>query len=526
MGEKRAAPEKLDAWKALRAHQKKFGPVHMRDLFKKDKDREKHFSADACGLRVDFSRHLATRKTLKLLVKLVREAGVEDLRERMFAGELINTTEDRAALHVALRAARKDRFHDGGQDCTADVHAVLDRMEAFVKAVHGGEIRGQGSRKPFSDIVNIGIGGSDLGIEMALNALHHHRVTGIRVHTVSNIDGAQLADVLDEVDPRTTLFVVCSKTFTTQETLANAHSARRWVIDKLGESAVGRHFAAVSTHHEAMDAFGIHPDYRFGFWDWVGGRYSIWSAVGLSVALGLGMDNFRAFLAGGRAMDRHFREAPPGENLPMLLAMLSVWYNDFLGANSQAILPYDSRLARFPAYLQQLHMESSGKSVSRDGRAIRVPTGTIIWGEAGNNAQHSFYQLLHQGTRYVPVDFIAPDEASSPYTDQHRLGLINMLAQAQALAFGQTAEEVQADLAAKGMDKKAIRALAIHKVHRGNRPSTLIRFKRLDPRTLGSLVALYEHKVFTEGAIWGINSFDQWGVELGKRLAKEIEAGR
>jgi glucose-6-phosphate isomerase len=525
MGDKRAAPEKLDAWKALRKHQKEFGPVHMRDLFAKDRKREQRFAADACGIRLDFSRHLVTKKTLKLLTKLVKEAGVADLRDAMFAGRHINTTEDRAALHVALRAAKKDRYRDGEQDCTADVHAVLDRMEAFVKAVHAGEIRGHGSRKPFSDVVNIGIGGSDLGVEMAMKALRPYRVPGVRVHTVSNIDGAQLADVLEEVDPRTTLFVVCSKTFTTQETLANAHAARRWVIEQLGENAVSKHFAAVSTNHEAMDAFGIHPEYRFGFWDWVGGRYSIWSAVGLSVALGIGMDHFRAFLAGGRAMDRHFREAPAKENLPILLAMLAVWYNDFLGANSQAILPYDSRLARFPAYLQQLHMESNGKSVSRDGRAIRVPTGTIIWGEAGNNAQHSFFQLLHQGTRYVPVDFIAPDEPSSPFADQHRLGLINMLAQARALAFGQTAEEVKADLEEKGLSKKEIQALAIHKVQRGNRPSTLIRFRRLDPRTLGSLVALYEHKVFTEGAIWGVNSFDQWGVELGKKLAKEMEAG-
>jgi len=304
--------------------------------------------------------------------------------------------------------------------------------------------------------------------------------------------------------------------------MANAMAARRWVEQTLGAGAVPRHFAAVSTNAQAMDEFGIHPEYRFGIWDWVGGRYSIWSAMGLALALAIGMDKFRAFLAGGRAMDRHFLDAPPAQNLPMLLAVLSVWYNDFLGANSQAILPYDSRLGRFPAFLQQLHMESNGKSVSRNGRPVRVPTGTIIWGEAGSNAQHSFYQLLHQGTRYVPVDFIAPDEASSPFVDQHRLGLINMLAQARALAFGQTAEEVRADLEAAGMDKKAVRALAIHKVHRGNRPSTLIRFRRLDPKTLGSLVALYEHKVFTEGAIWGINSFDQWGVELGKRLATEM----
>jgi glucose-6-phosphate isomerase len=349
-------------------------------------------------------------------------------------------------------------------------------------------------------------------------------VRSIRVHTVSNVDGTQLADVLEQVNPRATLFVICSKTFTTQETLTNARAARTWLAETVGEEAVARNFAAVSTNHEAMDDFGIHPDYRFGFWDWVGGRYSIWSAVGLSMALGLGIDNFRAFLAGGRAMDRHFREAPADQNLPMLLALLSVWYNDFLGASSQAVLPYDARLSRFPAFLQQLHMESNGKSVRKDGRALRVPSGTILWGEAGNNAQHSFYQLLHQGTRFVPVDFIAPDEGSSRFKAQHSLGLINMQAQAQALAFGQTAAEVRADLESRGLSKKEIRALAIHKVHRGNRPSSLIRFRRLDPETLGKLVALYEHKVFTEGAIWGIDSFDQWGVELGKKLARELQS--
>ncbi|UCC14807.1 MAG: glucose-6-phosphate isomerase [Gammaproteobacteria bacterium] len=524
MIEKNTAPETLATWKALRAHQKEVGKKSLRELFAKDRKRAERFSVKACGIRLDYSRHLATRKTIKLLAKLAREAGVEDLRDRMFAGDHINTTEDRAVLHVALRSAQKDRFRDGDQDCTADVHEVLDKMERFVQAVHSGEIRGYGSRLPFTDVVNIGIGGSDLGIEMALKALHHHRVRSLRVHTVSNIDGTQLADVLEQINPRTTLFVICSKTFTTQETLTNARAARNWLLETVGEEAVARNFAAVSTNHEAMDAFGIHPDYRFGFWDWVGGRYSVWSAVGLSVALGLGMKNFRAFLAGGRAMDRHFRRAPPAENLPMLLALLSIWYNDFFGASSQAILPYDARLGRFPAFLQQMHMESNGKSVRKGGKPLRVPSGNIIWGEAGNNAQHSFYQLLHQGSRFVPVDFIAPDEGSSRFRDQHRLGLINMRAQAEALAFGQTAAEVRADLEARGMSRQEICALAIHKVHRGNRPSTLIRFRRLDPKTMGKLVALYEHKVFTEGAIWDIDSFDQWGVELGKKLAQQLES--
>ncbi|MGB5590519.1 MAG: glucose-6-phosphate isomerase, partial [Gammaproteobacteria bacterium] len=502
----------LAAWSALKAHQKKIAPVHLRDLFASDPERGKHFVIDSTGIRLDFSWQRVTTQTLRLLNSLAREAGVEDFRARMFAGEHINNTEDRAVLHVALRAARRDRFHDGAQNCTKDVHAVLDAMAEFVDAVHAGEIRGHGSRRPFTDVVNIGIGGSDLGIEMALKALHHHRQKGMRVHTVSNIDGTQLADVLDEVDPRSTLFVICSKTFTTQETLTNALAARDWLVEQLGEAAVGRNFAAVSTNHAAMDEFGIHPDYRFGFWDWVGGRYSIWSAVGLSVALGIGMDNFRAFLAGGRAMDRHFLSASLDANLPVLLALLAIWNNDFLGAETQAVLPYDARLGRFPAFLQQMHMESNGKRVRRDGKPVDVPTGTIIWGEAGNNAQHSFYQLLHQGTRVVPVDFIAPDRGSSRFQDQHRLALINMQAQAQALAFGQTADEVRADLESRGLPKAEIRRLTPHKVHPGNRPSNLIRFRRLDPATLGKLVALYEHKVFVEGAIWGVNSFDQWGV--------------
>jgi glucose-6-phosphate isomerase len=523
MSERTVGPETLPAWKALRVHHEDMASRHLRDLFARDRSRAQRYVGRACGLRVDFSRQRIQRKTLKLLAALARQARVESLRDRMFAGEHINSTEDRAVLHVALRANRRDRFRHGDQDCTADVHAVLDRMEDFVGSVHRGEIRGLRSRRPFADVVNIGIGGSDLGIEMALRALHHHRNRDLRVHTVSNIDGTQLADVLEQVDPGRTLFVICSKTFTTQETMTNACAARAWLEAELGAGAIGRQFAAVSTNQAAMDAFGIHPDYRFGFWDWVGGRYSVWSAVGLSVALGIGMDNFRRFLAGGREMDRHFRTAPLSENLPVLLALLAVWNNDFLGAESQAVLPYDARLARFPAFLQQMHMESNGKRVRRDGAPVGVPTGTIIWGEAGNNAQHSFYQLLHQGTRLVPVDFIAPEHGSSPFQGQHRLALINMRAQAEALAIGQTEAEVLTDLEAAGMSAPEAAAMAPHKIHPGNRPSTLITFDRLNPRRLGALTALYEHKVFVEGAIWGINSFDQWGVELGKKLAKEIK---
>jgi glucose-6-phosphate isomerase len=521
---KPSVPRQLKAWKSLREHYREdMRRANLNALFSKDRKRYDKLSAEACGLLVDFSRNLVTRKTMRLLAALAREAGVEGFRERMFAGEPINNTEGRAVLHAALRAGREDWFHVGTQDATADVHAVLDAMLSFVDRVHRGEYKGYGCGEPFSDVVNIGIGGSDLGIVMARDALTHYRNPAIRLHCVSNVDGTQLADVLRQVDPRRTLFVVCSKTFTTLETLTNARTAREWLAARIGEEAVPTHFAAVSTNQAAMDAFGISPENRFGFWDWVGGRYSIWSSVGLALALFVGSDNFRHFLAGGRAMDRHFREAPLEENLPAILAGLSVWYNDFFGAETQAILPYDGRLGRFPAFLQQLHMESNGKSVRRDGSPQRVPTGTIIWGEAGNNAQHSFYQLLHQGTRLVPVDFLAPVNGSGTWQVQQDLALANCLAQAQALMQGQDEKTVRADLQRGGLQADQVDALAPHKVHAGNRPSTLLLFERLDPQTLGSLVALYEHKVFVEGAIWSINSFDQWGVELGKRLAKDLE---
>lgn len=524
MSEKIHPPQRMAAWKALRAHRRELGSVHISELFRKDPRRVSRFAIETDDLLLDYSRNIVTRRTMQLLTRLAREAGVASLRDRMFAGEHINVTEDRAVLHVALRAARRDKFIDADQDCTKDVHRVLDSMGEFVDAVHDGRLRGFGSRGPFTDVVNIGIGGSDLGIVMALSALGHHQRPGMRVHCVSNIDGTQLADVLGSVDPRSTLFVVCSKTFTTQETLTNARAARAWLVDQLGDGAVARNFAAVSTNHAAMDAFGINPDYRFGFWDWVGGRYSIWSAVGLSVALGVGMENFRAFLTGGRDMDRHFRTAPLAENMPVVLALLAIWYNDFFGAETQAVLPYDGRLHRFPAFLQQMHMESNGKGAQRDGRKVRVPTGTIIWGEAGNNAQHSFYQLLHQGTRLVPVDFLAPATGSSEFLQQHQLALANMLAQAEALAHGRDAGQVRADLEAQGLDAAEIRRLMPHKIHPGNRPCNVLLFRRLDPRMLGRLVALYEHKVLVEGAVWGIDSFDQWGVELGKKLASGMQA--
>jgi glucose-6-phosphate isomerase len=499
-------PKGLKSWRALREHYREdVGKRHLRALFKRDPERYTKFSLEAEGLLLDYSRNLVTRKTMRLLQALAAETGVEAMRERMYAGEHINNTEDRAALHVALRAGRDDPYFDGDFDATAAVHEVLDRMDAFVRAVHSGQYAGHGTGRKITTVVNIGIGGSDLGIAMAVEALANYAVPGIRVHCVSNIDGVGLADVLSRADPSTTLFVVCSKTFTTLETLSNAHAARAWLTDRLGAEAVRTHFVGVSTNQEAMDAFGISPANRFGFWDFVGGRYSLWSAVGLSIALSIGMDHFRALLAGGRAMDRHFRDAPLAENLPVLLGLLSAWNSGFVGCESLAVLPYDSRLARFPAYLQQLHMESNGKRVRRDGRKVSVDTAPVLWGEPGSNAQHSFYQLLHQGTRKVAVDFIAPVQGSGPSQSQHDLALANLLAQARALSEGFDGEDVPP-----------------HRVHPGNRPSTTLLFRRLDPETLGKLIALYEHKVFVESVLWGVNAFDQWGVELGKKLASEL----
>ncbi len=511
-------PTDLPAWQALKSHYR--DDIRGRDLryfFARDKNRFDRFSAEAGDLFLDYSKNFISARTRKLLLKLAREAKVAAAREAMFSGEAINVTENRPVLHVALRAKMSDQvaLETPG---VADVWRVLTRMEQFVNAVHEGEIRGHGGAK-FTDIVNIGIGGSDLGLVMASRALRPFWKPDMRFHSVSNVDGTQLADLEREIDPRSTLFVVCSKTFTTLETMTNAGAARDWVVRELGAGAVRQHFAAASTNHAAMDEFGIHPEYRFGFWDWVGGRYSVWSAVGLALALVIGMEAFQDMLAGGRRMDGHFRRAPPEENLPLLLALVAIWNNNFLGAETQAVLPYDNRLDRFPAFLQQMHMESNGKRVRVDGRPVRVSTGPVIWGEAGSNAQHSFYQLLHQGTRLVPADFILPLKSVDAPQAQQDLAVANCLAQSEALMDGYTKEQVVADLEAMGCSKEEIKTLAPHKVHPGNRPSNTIVFERLTPNVLGQLIALYEHKVFVEGIIWGIDSFDQWGVELGKKLA-------
>ena len=497
-------PTDLKAWIALKAHfRDDMRSRQLRELFRRDKSRTDRLSLRAGELLLDYSKNHVNARTCSLLARLAREAGVPAAIEAMFTGERINQTEDRSVLHAALRSKISDQVGHTMAE-VREVWKVLAEIEEFVESVHAGTVSGS-TGKTFTDIVNIGIGGSDLGPVMAGKALRTSWKQGMRLHSVSNIDGTQLADLEAELDPATTLIVICSKTFTTLETMTNARAARDWIARTLGEAAVERHFVAASTNHEAMNAFGINPDYRFGFWDWVGGRYSLWSAVGLSLSLVVGIDTFKRLLAGGRVMDQHFRQAPMDQNMPVILAMLGIWYNNFFGAESQAILPYDNRLERFPAYLQQLQMESSGKSVRMDGKAVKCKTGLVIWGEAGNNAQHSFYQLLHQGTRLVPVDFLLPAKSSGGDQSQQDLAAANCLAQSEALM--------------DGFDEPGVEPWRVHK---GNNPSNTIVFEALTPETLGQLIALYEHKVFVEGVVWGINSFDQWGVELGKKLASSM----
>ena len=517
-----AQRNELPAWKALQAHADALRSQHLRDLFAADPaGRFAATSVEALDFLYDFSRQRVTSQTLALLLDLARACDLEARIAALFAGEAVNHTERRAAMHMALRNRSDRPMQADGVDVMPAVRAELARMREFVTGVHEGRIAGSKSRR-FTDIVNIGIGGSDLGVVMATEALGRFRNRGVRLHCVSNVDGVELADTLEQVDPATTLFVICSKTFTTQETLTNATAARAWVAHELGESAVGRHFVAVSTNHPAMDAFGITPAARFTMWDWVGGRYSLWSTVGLSIALALGMDQFEILLQGGHDMDEHFRSVPLERNLPVLMGLLGVWNNDFLGLDSLAVLPYDRRLHRFPAYLQQLEMESNGKSVTRAGEPVGYPTGNVVWGEPGNNAQHSFFQLLHQGTARVALDFIAPVNGSSRFTGQQDLALANCFAQAEAFAFGQDVGQVRSDLAAKGAAPAEIERLTPHKVHAGNRPSSVILLPRLGPRALGRLIAWYEHKVYVQSVIWDVNPFDQWGVELGKKLAGSL----
>jgi glucose-6-phosphate isomerase len=511
------------AWKALEAHAGVMSGRHLRDLFAADPDRFARFSLRFEDLLLDWSKNRVDAETMRLLTDLARAADVENWRAMMFEGARINHTEHRAVLHVALRNRANRPIPVDGRDVMPEVNAVLERMGAFAEAVRSGRWRGFTGQR-ITDIVNIGIGGSDLGPLMVCTALAPYAEKGRRAHFVSNVDSAHLVQTLQGLDPERTLFVVASKTFTTQETMTNAASARAWLLQRMGgqEAAVARHFVAVSTNEQEVRKFGIDPANMFGFWDWVGGRYSLWSAIGLPIALHLGMDRFLELLGGAFAMDEHFRTAPLEQNLPVILAMLGIWYDDFLGAESQAILPYDQNLARFPAYFQQGDMESNGKSVDRAGHRVDYQTGPIIWGEPGTNGQHAFYQLIHQGTKLIPCDFLAAARNLTPLADHQAKLLANFFAQTEALAFGKTEAEVRAELERQGLSGEALETLLPYKVFEGNRPSTSILYRELTPHRLGSLIALYEHKIFVQGIVWNINSFDQWGVELGKQLAGRI----
>ncbi len=511
------------AWRALQAHHAQMRDRHMRDLFAEDPGRFDRFSVGFEDILLDYSKNRVTEETMSLLLDLAGEAGVTTWRDRLFSGEKINFTEDRAVLHVALRNRSGRPILVDGEDVMPGVEAVLEHMREFSESVRSGEWRGYTDR-PIRDVVNIGIGGSDLGPVMVTEALRPYSHERLRLHFVSNIDASQLVETLRDLDPETTLFIVASKTFTTQETLTNAFSARQWFLTRAGdEAAIARHFVAVSTNRERVEAFGIDAANMFGFWDWVGGRYSLWGAIGLPIVLAIGMDRFEELLAGGHAMDEHFRSAPLRENLPVILALLGIWYIDFFGAETHALLPYDQYMHRFPAYFQQADMESNGKRIDRNGQPVDYDTGPVIWGEPGTNGQHAFYQLIHQGTRLVPADFLAPIESHNPLNHHHEILLSNCFAQTEALMKGKTAAEARAELEQDGLDTARIEALLPHKVFPGNRPTNTILFRKLTPRTLGSLIALYEHKIFVQGIVWNINSFDQWGVELGKQLAQRIQ---
>ncbi len=503
------------AWKALQAHFKQVRDLHLRDLFATDPGRGERMTTEAAGIFLDYSKNRITDETLKLLVDLAEESGLRSRIDAMFRGEKINITEKRAVLHVALRAPAGTTIKVDGKDVVPEVHAVLDKMAEFSNRVRSGEWKGH-TGKPIRNVINIGIGGSDLGPVMAYEALKHYSDRAMTFRFVSNVDGTDFAEAVRDLDPAETLFIVSSKTFTTLETMTNAHSARDWSMAGLGgdEKSVARHFVAVSTNAAEVAKFGIDTANMFGFWDWVGGRYSMDSAIGLSTMLAMGPDHFRAMLNGFHQMDEHFRTAPFERNLPVLMGLLGVWYNDFFGSQTVAVLPYEQYLKRFPAYLQQLTMESNGKHVTLKGKEVNYATGPVYWGEPGTNGQHSFYQLIHQGTRLIPCDFIAFSRALNPLGRHHDLLLANVFAQSEALAFGKTPEQVKAEGTPDW--------LVPHRVFEGNRPSNTLLLERLTPEALGRLIALYEHIVFTQGTIWSINSFDQWGVELGKILAKRI----
>ena len=510
------------AWKSLKEHQPEAADLHMRDLFKQDPQRFERFSLRFGEILFDYSKNRITDKTMSLLFDLAKQAGLKEKIEAMFSGDKINTTEERAVLHTALRNRTNDPVFVDGQDVMPRINRVLEGMRSFTEAVRSGEWKGY-TGKTISDIVNIGIGGSDLGPKMVCEALKPYARPDLKVHFVSNVDSTDLVETLKKINPETSLFLVASKTFTTQETMTNALSAREWLLAAAkDEAAIARHFAAMSTNTEAVSKFGIDTRNMFEFWDWVGGRYSLWSAIGLSIALYLGMERFEELLEGAHQADRHFRTEPLERNIPVIMALIGVWYNNFFGALSQAILPYDQYMVHFPAYFQQGDMESNGKSVTEQGEWVGYSTGPVIWGQPGTNGQHAFYQLIHQGTQLIPCDFLAAVNSHNPLGEHHPILLSNFLAQTEALMKGKTFEEARAELAAQGYSGTQLETLAAAKTFSGNRPSNSFLYPQLTPAVLGALIALYEHKIFSQGVIWGINSFDQMGVELGKQLARKI----
>jgi glucose-6-phosphate isomerase len=518
------SPDLAPIWQSLQDHAGEIKKQHLRDMFAANPARFDDFSLSLGEILLDYSKNLITSDTLDLLQKLASQAKLKSWIARMFRGERINNTEDRAVLHTALRAPADAEVMVDGRNVIPEIHRVLEQMDDFCIRVHDGSWTGY-TGKAITDIVNIGIGGSDLGPHMVSTALRPYWKEGLNAHFVSNVDGTDINETLTRLDPETTLFIIASKTFTTRETMTNAHTARQWFLDnsKNEHSHIRRHFVAVSTNASAVQAFGIDRNNMFEFWDWVGGRYSLWSAIGLPVALIVGMDNFRRLLAGAHQMDEHFRNTENARNLPVILGLLGVWYRNFLGAGNHAILPYDHSLRLLPAYLQQADMESNGKGVNREGSPVGYDTGPIIWGQPGTNGQHAFFQLIHQGTEMVPADFILPARTHHPISEHHEILSANCIAQTEALMRGKTREEVQEELAASGMLEQQIEALAPHKVFPGNKPTNTIIIRQLTPHNLGMLVALYEHKIFVESIIWNINAFDQWGVELGKQLADVIE---
>jgi glucose-6-phosphate isomerase len=507
------------AYRKLKSHHRTISKKTIKELFAEDKNRFRKFSIKFNDILLDYSKNRINRRTMAYLIDLAKECGVQDAIEKMFSGDKINQTEDRAVLHVALRNRSNSPISVDGKDVMPDVNAVLQKMKGFSQEVISGKWKGYTNQR-ITDIVNIGIGGSDLGPVMVTEALKPY-AKGLKVHFVSNVDGTHIAETLKKVNPETTLFMIASKTFTTQETMANAHSARNWFLKSAKDlEHVKKHFVAISTNQKEVEKFGIDPNNMFGFWDWVGGRYSLWSAIGLSIACYIGFDNFEALLAGAHETDNHFRNTPFEKNIPVILALLGIWYNNFYGAESHAILPYDQYLHRFAAYFQQGDMESNGKYVSRDGKPVDYQTGPIIWGEPGTNGQHAFYQLIHQGTKLIPADFIAPAVSHNPLGEHHKMLLSNFFAQTEALMNGKTMEKVLSELS--GKSQQEIDKIAPFKVFQGNRPTNSILFKKITPKSLGSLIAIYEHKIFVQGIIWNVFSFDQWGVELGKQLANKI----